>query len=571
MTAGKYGRQGLRGRGRWGVLVSVVLVVAALAVPVAADEGRPENSMAAAGSDRRSSSDVALVSGVLRDLVERVDRGEQPQRLEVGNLVRVEVLHRGDRDAVESVIASLGGVAQGSVGNDLVEARVPVGNLEALEADQRIRYLRTPIAASIIESDPAPAPISFAFDVAGEEVAKIGAAAWHAAGYTGQGVKIGIIDEFDGALWTAAQAAGEVPAVPPGNTLCIGPCDIWSGEPTEWRSLRSFTRWRPAPNCILVSGIYPLHEFTASDLQFAVDFFAANGVSIISHSATAEFDGPGDGTGPLADVIDSAVAQGMVWFNSAGNTASDPDPPRPVLAGTLPGSRRRHVDGVHRRAGVPRVRLVRARQRYPLERLGRDWRSPTTTPFVVDTLADLGDWDNAVAVSELYQTDGADPVEYLAGALAFDDPRGPCDVGEQRIDYLQVQLYDVGAGTADDIIEVRVNGSYLDPSTNDYSAAGPLADTASPGALAVGAIDPPTGVAAGYYSAWGPTNDGRIKPDLMAPAGVLSFAYTGGGWDGDGRFHGTSAATPAAAGAAALILQSGAAMTPAAGEDVPAG
>ena len=42
--------------------------------------------------------------------------------------------------------------------------------------------------------------------------------------------------------------------------------------------------------------------------------------------------------------------------------------------------------------------------------------------------------------------------------------------------------------------------------------------------------------------------DGRIKPDIMGPTGVKTYAY------GSQDFHGTSAAAPHVAGAAALIL-----------------
>ena len=85
------------------------------------------------------------------------------------------------------------------------------------------------------------------------------------------------------------------------------------------------------------------------------------------------------------------------------------------------------------------------------------------------------------------------------------------------------------------------------------SIAGSLTSPADArGSLTVGALHHwqwTTGPIADY-SSQGPTVDNRIKPDLIAPAGVLTASYGASG------YRGTSAATPHVAGAAALLKSS---------------
>ncbi len=66
--------------------------------------------------------------------------------------------------------------------------------------------------------------------------------------------------------------------------------------------------------------------------------------------------------------------------------------------------------------------------------------------------------------------------------------------------------------------------------------------------LSVGAVDLPQLDQVAWYSSRGPTDDGRSKPDLVAPATVSTSTY------GGNAFAGTSAATPHATGVAALVL-----------------
>ncbi|GJM25166.1 MAG: hypothetical protein DHS20C16_15810 [Phycisphaerae bacterium] len=75
--------------------------------------------------------------------------------------------------------------------------------------------------------------------------------------------------------------------------------------------------------------------------------------------------------------------------------------------------------------------------------------------------------------------------------------------------------------------------------------------------IAVGAVNSDDDSAT-FFSSWGPTDDGRLKPDISAPGcqndgdGGVTSTVVGGGYN---TFCGTSMATPTATGVIALILQ----------------
>jgi hypothetical protein len=127
--------------------------------------------------------------------------------------------------------------------------------------------------------------------------------------------------------------------------------------------------------------------------------------------------------------------------------------------------------------------------------------------------------------------------------------------------HIGIYRYAAGNGTAGDVLEAMVNGVGIERWSNPGSVTGPMADSDNPGMLTVGAIDPPGGTAIAGYSSQGPTNDGRIKPDVSAVACVSSTSYA------PGCFNGTSAATPVAAGAVALAIDGDRGATPAAVAD----
>ncbi len=510
-----------------------VAVLGAVSGPVPAAPSRPWADIPLSNGELRREVANARPTGALAP-----DAGAPP------SLTRVEVIHALPANEMKDAIVALGGVIEGEA-EALVQASVPTQQLVALEHYAGVEYIRPPVRIDApAEAQQAPGGSPSAIPVVGEEVAKTNAAAWLAAGWTGAGVKVGIVDTFGETSWTAAIAAGEVPA--PAGTFCQAngaDCGTYTcgGSPCTIYTLSSDAQHGTAVAEVIHemapdAQIYLASVETTTDLQAAVNYFAAQGVKIISRSLTAAYDGPGDGTGPISGVVNSAVSQGVAFINSAGNSASD-------------GS----SYGGYWRGG---------------------WSDPDANGYLNWTSGDelLGfactyqnglrwsDWGTNRTDYDLFIYDGSLNLVYsstndqVAGDPPIERSQPACD---GNVYHAAVRLSAAGGGTAGDVLEFGVNGCCIEHSQNPYSASGPVADSANTGEMTVGAIDPPLGTTIAPYSSQGPTNDDRIKPDLSAAACVASFTYS------PDCFPGTSASTPATAGAAALVLGAGLASTPA--------
>ena len=119
----------------------------------------------------------------------------------------VRVLVRGDRSAARVAIRAAGGGVEAEYA-DLIQAVVPLGALTTLANFPGVIYVDAP-------------SIPVAEAVTDEGIALTNANLWQAAGWTGGGVKVGIID-LGFAGYATAQAAGDLPTVVTTQDYCGG-------------------------------------------------------------------------------------------------------------------------------------------------------------------------------------------------------------------------------------------------------------------------------------------------------------------------------------------------------------
>ncbi len=521
-------------------------------------------------------TDTALFAAMRASNVSNVsnvsDRSERYQRTPT---VNVEVLTRYTTE-VERTVRNLGGSVSGAVDGQVVQADMPTSAVDKLALANGVDYVRSPVAvtrpvASRIDRATQRLDATLGTGpVVGENVQLTNASAWRDAGITGA-VKIGIVDFFNVSWWDPAEN-GPLPDA--NHRFCQDSANDGSDacSPAVTNGPKTFDGYEHGVAVAQVlkdvapdAELYLATVMTVSDLRAAIDFFAADGVHIITRSLGAAFDGPGDGTGPLDAVVDYAASRGITWFNSAGNDAQ-----YGYARITVPvdlSSTNGYVDfdngpGVDTLLRISGPCVLFDGVRWSDWNLPPSQRTdysielfePTSNPDVAghdenfnpDSLISRG-------VSDAAQAAGAPPLEMANGYVCAKNTYG----ADGGIMYMRIHRK---SGTPvvgpPDVLEIAVAQGYLESNRWQaaYSAAKPVVDSRNPALVAVGAVDPANGMGGiepvGVYSSQGPTNDGRIKPDVSAPACVKNAIYAP-------CFSGTSAASPTAAGVAAILLDAG--------------
>jgi subtilisin family serine protease len=434
-----------------------------------------------------------------------------------------------DPEALRRRIEDAGGEVSGIVEN-AVMARVPLSAIAQLGSDRGVYFVaqQGTLHADYQRADGG---------ALAEGVLMVKANKLHQRGIRGRGVKIGLLDfGFNG--YRDLEAKGLVPT-PVATATFPKPIDF-AGPGTVHGAACAEIIHAMAPDAQLYIAMAGNggEETADGDIVAAAQWLAAQKVDIISFSGGGHY-GPINGKGPMDKLVDQISAKGILWVNAAGNEG-DRHWSGPAVDNNHDG----FVDiGPHGEPGLA-IQVPDCGARQCPVKLLVTWDDWGPDPMMPSATEDLD------AFLFLVHPDGS--VDQVAQSVNPQQGRG---APKEAIFYMgppnQIYLMALRMTHITRPVRIHVVSDYpwpMYPLVKDGSIGIPATSFA---ALAVGAVDV-TNAQTESYSSRGPTDDGRVKPDVAAPDNTLSTAYKAGGHE---RFQGTSAACPHVSGYAALLKQ----------------
>ena len=392
---------------------------------------------------------------------------------------------------------------------------------------------------------------------------------WHAAGFTGTGVKVGILDSNFGGLLT--EMNDEQLAQIQGYCFTEDSDDDDEELDTVTDSLQPCENLAPGGKGDDKHGTYVLKALmlVAPDAQFyisnppdanearrAVMWMQGKAVEVINSSRGYEWDGPGNGTAtrnrptehPIIETTNLAIAGGALWVNSAGNEKTSTWFKRnPSFEGSF-----LNMQGDTTPADTcNQVELKDDKTYRFIMRWKDNWpTSETDQGPNTDLVLQVTDPDD----DELTPVDGTRDNTQDGDSDQYPRERMNFRPDQDGTHCVKVKLKS-GSAPAWIQFQERFQDKELEhrPTMGEGSISNP-AESSNAGLLAVGAtwlVGTGTVVPLEYATAYGPPPEPgppneRIKPDLMAD-GLLITRLT--------SQDGTSFAASKVAGLAALIRQ----------------
>ena len=235
------------------------------------------------------------LGSALNDLIARVEAGEVSAEdaaaeapLHRGESVAVTIYLSGNVDEVVRFLED-NGVSPRNVGEDYIEAFIPILLLPQISEQPGILRVEAVKPAESFQG---------ATGIAGNGPVAHSSPAWNQAGYTGQGIKVGVIDggfeHFSGLMGTELPRSVRARCYP-------GDSDTPTNRITDcaWGGAHGTVVAESVMDIAPDVSLYIANVQFKGDMQAAVTWMIQQDVDVINHSMGWFFDGPGDGTSLL--------------------------------------------------------------------------------------------------------------------------------------------------------------------------------------------------------------------------------------------------------------------------------